>query len=124
MPPRSSAPRILDRAIAFYTGKLGLVLAFRYEDFYAGIQAGTQMFHLKLVDDAGPGIAAVAAYDGFHLYLETDDAVAAAEAFRRNGVVFVRDIEDKPWGMREFVVQDDDGHILYFGEGSARRCPC
>jgi catechol 2,3-dioxygenase-like lactoylglutathione lyase family enzyme len=106
----------LDRAIAFYTGKLGLSLAFRYEDFYAGIQAGTQIFHLKLVDDPDPRIAAVSAYDGFHLYLETDDAAAAAETFRRNGVAFVRDLEDKPWGMREFVVTDDDGHILYFGE--------
>ncbi len=40
----------LEASIAFYTQVLGLELAFRYEDFYAGIRAGAQVFHLKRVD--------------------------------------------------------------------------
>jgi len=34
----------------------------------------------------------------FHLYLETDDAVAAAEALKRNGVPLVRDVHETAWG--------------------------
>ena len=35
----------LASSIRFYTTKLGLSLEFQYEDFYAGIRAGSQVFH-------------------------------------------------------------------------------
>jgi catechol 2,3-dioxygenase-like lactoylglutathione lyase family enzyme len=103
-------------SIRFYTAELGLTLDFRYEDFYAGIRAGRQVFHLKLVDEPDPSIEFVDRGGHFHLYLETDDAHAAAEALKRNGVRLVRDVHDTPWGTREFVVKDDQGHTLYFGQ--------
>jgi catechol 2,3-dioxygenase-like lactoylglutathione lyase family enzyme len=34
----------LDASVRFYTEKVGLVLEFRYSDFYAGIRAGEQVF--------------------------------------------------------------------------------
>lgn len=37
----------LDRAITFYTSKLGFDLAFHYEDFYAGIIKDGCSIHLK-----------------------------------------------------------------------------
>ncbi len=89
---------------------------FQYEDFYAGIRAGNQLFHLKLVDERDPSIDYVAKGEHFHLYLETDDAAAAAEALKANGVRVVTDVHDTAWGTREFVVNDDQGHTLYFGE--------
>ena len=46
----------LGGSIRFYTEQLGLTLEFRYEDFYAGIRAGHQVFHLKLVDQPDPSI--------------------------------------------------------------------
>lgn len=36
----------LDASTRFYTEVLGLQLAFRYRDFYAGIRAGEHTFHL------------------------------------------------------------------------------
>ena len=41
-------------SIRFYTTKIGLALEFQYQDFYAGIRAGDQQFHLKLVDEKDP----------------------------------------------------------------------
>ena len=41
----------LTDSIRFYTTKLGLTLEFQYQGFYAGIRAGSQLFHLKLVDE-------------------------------------------------------------------------
>jgi catechol 2,3-dioxygenase-like lactoylglutathione lyase family enzyme len=103
-------------SIRFYTTKVGLTLEFQYEDFYAGIRAGSQLFHLKLVDEKDPSIAFVDKGEHFHLYLETDDASAAAETLMRNGVRLVKGVHETPWGTREFVIKDDQGHTLYFGE--------
>lgn len=52
----------------------------------------------------------------FHLYLETDDASVAAAALKKNGVPLVKDVRDTAWGTREFVIKDDQGHTLYFGQ--------
>jgi catechol 2,3-dioxygenase-like lactoylglutathione lyase family enzyme len=110
----------LAASVQFYTATVGLTLAFQYEDFYAGILAGGQLFHLKLVDERDPSIDFVERGEHFHLYLETDDAAALAAAFRDKGVHLVKDVHDTPWGTREFAIKDDQGHTLYFGQ--ARSC--
>jgi len=106
----------LAASIRFYTAKVGLTLEFQYEDFYAGIRAGHQIFHLKLVDEKDPSIAFVDAGEHFRLYFETEDAEAAADALRQNGVRLVKDVHETAWGTREFAITDDQGHTLYFGE--------
>jgi len=106
----------LEESIRFYTSKLGLTLAFQYEDFYAGIHANGQLFHLKLVDRKDPSIEFVAEGDHFHLYFETTDLATIAAGLKGNGVDVVKDVHETPWGTREFVIKDDQGHILYFGE--------
>ena len=107
----------LAASILFCTEKVGLALDFRYQDFYAGIRAGRQLFHLKRVDEKDPSIEFADRGGHFHLYLETDDAAAAANALRRNGVPLVMDVHDTAWRTREFAIKDDQGHTLYFGEG-------
>ena|ERR1022692_24624 len=106
----------LVESIRFYTLKLGLTLEFQYEDFYAGIRAGSQLFHLKLVDRKDPSIDDVEKGEHFHLYLETDDAAAAADALKSNGVRIVKDVHLTAWGTKEFVISDDQGHTLYVGQ--------
>jgi catechol 2,3-dioxygenase-like lactoylglutathione lyase family enzyme len=120
MTPRSAIAQLrttdLARSIRFYTEVLGLELVFQYEDFYAGLRAGGQMIHLKLVDAADPSVAYVADGEHFHLYLETDDAASLAAAVAARGVPFVKPLHDTPWGTREFTIRDDQGHTLYLGE--------
>jgi catechol 2,3-dioxygenase-like lactoylglutathione lyase family enzyme len=106
----------LAESIRFYTTKVGLTLEFQYQDFYAGIRAGNQLFHLKLVEETDPSIEFVERGEHFHLYLETDDAQAAADALKGNGVRFAKDVHETAWGTREFVIKDDQGHTVYFGE--------
>lgn len=106
----------LAASIDFYTTKMGLTLEFQYQDFYAGIRAGSQLFHLKLVDEKDPSIEFVDRGEHFHLYFETDDAAATANALKRNGVQLVKDVHETAWGTREFVIKDNQGHTLYFGE--------
>ena len=110
----------LASSIRFYTTQLGLTLEFQYEDFYAGIRAGSQLFHLKLVDEKDPSIEFVDKGDHFHLYFNTDDAAASAQALRERGVRLIKDVHATAWGTREFAIRDDQGHTLYFGEALGR----
>lgn len=106
----------LAESIHFYTAKLGFTLEFRYQDFYAGIRAGNQVFHLKLVDEEDPTIAFVKKGGHFHLYLETNDVAAMAASLKQNGVCLLKDVHETPWETREFIIEDNQGHTLYFGE--------
>lgn len=106
----------LAESIRFYTGQLAFTLEFQYQDFYAGIRAGDQIFHLKLVDEKDPSIDFVEQDDHFHLYFRTDDATAAAEFLKNNGVRLMHEVHDTAWGTREFGIRDNQGHRLYFGE--------
>jgi catechol 2,3-dioxygenase-like lactoylglutathione lyase family enzyme len=106
----------LKSSIAFYTTKLGLQLEFQHQDFYAGIRAGSQVFHLKLVDEKDPSIRFVEDGEHFHLYLQTNDVAATTSVLKANGVRLVKDVHETPWGTREAVIKDDQGHTLYLGE--------
>lgn len=106
----------LERAIVFYTETLGFALDFRYQDFYAGIRAGTQVFHLKRADDPDPSIAFVRDGEHFHLYFYVDDIDRAAAELKDGGLRLLKEPHDTPWGTRELALRDADGHTLYFGQ--------
>lgn len=106
----------LAQSIEFYTNKIGLTLEFRYEDFYAGIRAGEQVFHLKYVCEKDPTIQFVDENEHFHLYFNTDNADELAETLKNNCVEFVRDVYTADWNAKEFIIKDDQGHTIYFGQ--------
>jgi catechol 2,3-dioxygenase-like lactoylglutathione lyase family enzyme len=106
----------IQASVQFYTDKLGFTLEFIYQDFYAGVSAGGQLLHLKLVDERDPSLAYVEEGGHLHLYIEMDGVAAFAEELRSKGVRLVSDVCETPWGTREFVIHDDQGHTLYFGE--------
>lgn len=110
--------RTMDMAssIRFYTEKLGFSVEFNYQDFYTGIRAGSQVFHLKLVDERDPSISYVEEGGHFHLYLQTKDVAAVAVRLKASGVTLVKDVHETPWQTREIVIHDDQGHTLYLGE--------
>ena len=99
-----------------YETQRGLQLEFEYQDFYAGIRAGNQVFHLKLVGEQDPSIQFLEDRELFHRYVETNDVRTAAVALKANGLPIVKDVHETPWGTREVVIKDDQGHTLYLGE--------
>jgi catechol 2,3-dioxygenase-like lactoylglutathione lyase family enzyme len=103
-------------SISFYTEKLGFEIEFNYRDFYAGIRAGDQLIHLKLVDEKDPSIPYVDEGGHLHLYFEIDGVTEFAQQLISRGVVLVEDVHETDWNTREFVIHDDQGHTLYFGE--------
>ena len=117
---QSIAPQLrttdMASSIRFYTEKLGFTVEFNYQDFYAGIRAGGQLIHLKLVDEQDPSIPFVDEGGHLHLYFDTDGVAAFAGQLKSRGVTLVNDVHETAWETREFVVHDDQGHTLYFGE--------
>jgi catechol 2,3-dioxygenase-like lactoylglutathione lyase family enzyme len=106
----------LASSLSFYTNKLGMSLEFQYEDFYAGVRAGSNVIHLKQTDEKDPSVDYVDQGDHFHLYLETEDIEAVAAELKSNGVTLVKDVHDTPWSTRELIIKDEQGHTLYFGQ--------
>ncbi|MBT3345571.1 MAG: hypothetical protein HN712_10350 [Gemmatimonadetes bacterium] len=105
----------LEGAITFYTQVLGFDLAFRYEDFYAGVSAGEFVLHLKLSDTADPSIRFVRGKH-LHLHITIDDLDAMFERVKTSDVTIVEEMTERPWGLREFVIEDLDGHTIYFAQ--------
>ena len=49
-------------------------------------------------------------------YIWVKDADTLYEELRSRGVKITREIEDEPYGCRDFDVQDNSGYILCFGQ--------
>ncbi|MDE0692048.1 MAG: VOC family protein [Gammaproteobacteria bacterium] len=109
----------LERAIRFYTEQLGFALSFRYQDFYAGVRCGDRMIHLKLVEDSDPSIDFVRSGQHLHIHFAVRDIKAAFRQVQEASVKIVEGVSNRPWGTTEFVIEDPDGHTLYFGTASA-----
>ncbi len=106
----------LEASIDFYVNKIGFELAFRYEDFYAGIQAGAHVFHLKLVDSPDPSIGFVRDGEHVHLIFTVDDVEAKAAELAKRIVALHKAPENTAWGTRDFYVLDNQGHTLCFSQ--------
>ena len=106
----------LERSLQFYVETLGFEEEFRFQDFYAGLRAGSALLHLKRVDAPDPSIAFVQAGDHLHLYIKVADLDATFRELEGKAEL-VYPITTKPWGDREFTIRDPDGHTLYLSQG-------
>jgi hypothetical protein len=64
--------------------------------------------------DLGASIRFYTTQLGFALDFQYEDFYAGLRAGPSESLV--KDVHDTPWGTREFVVKDDQGHTLYFGQ--------
>ena len=106
----------LEEARTFYVEKLGFRVAFIYGDFYAGVERDGITIHLKLSDTPDPSRQVKQRDDHLDVYITVDDVAALYAEYQSRGVVFAQSLETKPWGMQEFVVWDNNGYILHFGQ--------
>ena len=52
----------------------------------------------------------------YFAYLRVDNAIHYYQDLADNGVTFLFDIIDRPWGMREFGVVSPEGHRIMIGQ--------
>jgi catechol 2,3-dioxygenase-like lactoylglutathione lyase family enzyme len=94
-----------------YVNKLGFVLAFKYGEppNLAGVNLGNVQIFLSQgtpAPSAHPAAVSFLVGDGDRLY----------ELHRANGVAIAEPIDDRPYGIRDYAVQDLDGYYLSFGQ--------
>jgi hypothetical protein len=55
---------------------------------------------------------------GFDCYVFADEVDMLCGAFKARGSRIVEELADKPWGYREFTLEDVNGHIFHYFRGS------
>lgn len=107
--------RVLAKTLGFYE-RLGFEGRIVGEaDDYAILTRGEVELHFF----AHPELDPAESFAG--CYIRVNDVQALYQAFAlaalpRRGIPRMDALEDKPWGMREFAVVDDDGNLLRIGQ--------
>lgn len=99
-------------SMAYYTERLGFKKAWEWGDppgFGCVVRDGVEIF----LCHGGQG------QPGTWASVFVVDVDALHDEFQRRGAKIVRAPVDEPWGMREFHVQDPDGHTFRFGRTAA-----
>ena len=99
------------RSIAFYERALGLdtVVTMGEPATFAILAAGDAS--IAIASAAKPAVAAITA-----CYVDVTDVEAAHERCRDAGAEITAAVTTHPWGMRDFVFRDPDGHEIAVGE--------
>jgi len=100
----------IQATLAYYKDVLGFESTWTWGDpptFGSASRGGvTIMFNLQ------PDLAA--RIKGHQHWVKVDDVDELHRLHRSNGATVVQEIEDKPWGVREYVVEDLNGYHLRF----------
>jgi uncharacterized glyoxalase superfamily protein PhnB len=109
----------LEKAIAYYRSELGFDVDFVYQSVYAGVSRDGASIHLKCAPKTIADRAHRKSNDHLDAYVDVSNVDALfAELTARNANV-TKQLEDQPWQCRDFWVEDIDGYILCFSEGTA-----
>ena len=103
--------RDVGRSIAFYQRVLGLepVVTMGEPATFAILAAGDAS--MAIAEAEQPAVAAITA-----CYADVTDVEAAHHRCRDAGVEITTEVTTHPWGMRDFVFRDPDGHQLAVGQ--------
>jgi uncharacterized glyoxalase superfamily protein PhnB len=102
----------LKAAIDYYCEKLGFDLAMELaSESYAIVERDGIAIHL-FEEDAKPCVSV-----GVHIFTQELDELHAE--LRNRGAAIYQDITRKPWGNRDFRVNDCAGNMLKFTEPAA-----
>jgi uncharacterized glyoxalase superfamily protein PhnB len=106
----------LSDALAFYEDRLGFDREFVYADFYASVSRGGATIHLKCAAKLDEERAHQKSGEHLDAYLAVSGIEELHDEFVRRGAPILKPLEDRPWGTRDFYVEDSDGYILCFSQ--------
>ena len=106
----------LSASVRYYVEELGFEANVAYQDFYSSVRRDGVEIHLKVAES--PAGDRAHRRDNNHLdaYFVVDDVRGLFEEFSKSGARIFRALELRPWGVRDFCVEDLDGYILCFGQ--------
>jgi len=104
----------LKETIAYYKDKLGFYEEWFWEDSDAGIRRDD----LRLLFNRNPEHVAQinSNSQAFEICWFVQNVDAIYKEYKTKGVEFDKELEDKPWKIREFTIFDNNGYSIRIGE--------
>jgi catechol 2,3-dioxygenase-like lactoylglutathione lyase family enzyme len=109
----------LDKAVAYYRDKLGFVVDFTYDSFYAGISRDGAPIHLKCAPKTLSDRTHRKQNEHLDAYIDVAGVEVLFEELQSRGAIIVKRLEQRPWACKDFYVEDVDGYVLCFSEKAA-----
>lgn len=97
-------------SIRYYTEVLGFESKWEWEEppTFGGVDWGEIRLFFCKDAQGSPGTWICINVENIDEYYET---------IKARGATIIWPPDDKPWGLREMLVQDPDGHMIRFGQG-------
>ena len=116
MQPVLSVPNV-NATVAYYRDMLGFHVDFIHGNppIHARVVAAPTV-HVRFEPLEPGAILSPSVYLWLHVGSGLD---RLCEVYRNRGVRIVREPEDKPWGLRQFIVEDCNGYLLSFSAETA-----
>jgi catechol 2,3-dioxygenase-like lactoylglutathione lyase family enzyme len=116
----ASAPQFLveklNDSLRFYEQRLGFSRDFVYQDFYASVSRDRAVIHLKCAPKLEAERAHRRSEEHLDAYLAVSGVQELHDELAGRGAPITRRLEQRPWGTRDFYVEDPDGYVLCFSE--------
>jgi lactoylglutathione lyase len=104
-------PDDLDATVDFYMRVLGFRLTADRRDEYVSLQRGS--VRVGAARRVAPDVrAARLPPAGVEMVLEVDDVVAERDRVTAAGWPLAEDLQDRPWGLKDFRIFDPAGYYL------------
>ena len=99
---------------AYYRDVLGFRIAWVYEEEYGAVYQGKTEIFLRR--EPGP-------IERCCVFVRVADADRVLAAYREREAKIVAEIASQPWGMREFTVEENNGHRFRIGHAHGQVGP-
>ena len=106
----------LTEAVAYYRDQLGFETNFIYESFYASVSRDGFSIHLKCAPKTVADRAHRKQNEHLDVYVGVQGIEPLYDEFKAKGAHIIRPLDDRPWGCKDFYVEDLDGYLLCFSE--------
>lgn len=107
------AVKDLIKSADFYKNKLGFKTLWEGEGWHFLIRDSVKIMLGECSDEQS---ASEIGDHSYFAYFDVENIDALYNEYKVNDVRILSDIEDKPWGQREFSIRTPDGHRINFGE--------
>lgn len=101
----------LNQSLPYYINILGFTTDFQYGE-YIGLKNGNILLHLSSSLEPGhkkePGSG--------HVCIDCDEVDIYYEDLQAKGAKISAPLDNRPYGIRDFAVDDPDGNTLVFGK--------
>lgn len=103
-------------AIDYYCNCLGFETDFVYESFYASVSRDGYSIHLKCAPKSVSEREQRRENEHLDAYIGVQGIEELFDELNSSGAVITRPLEERPWGCKDFYVEDHDGNLVCFSE--------